>query len=277
MNWANTRLLLTGASGGIGTAFATALHKRGASLLLVDIDYDALEKVATALGPAARVELMRADLTDPSGRTTLISRAATWRTNVIINNAGICRFGWLADQTDHDVAATLAINTEAPLALCLGLLPHLMQQPEAHIVNLGSVFGSIGYPGYAVYSASKFAIRGFTEALRRELVDTSVAVHYLAPRATRTGINNDTVVRMNRALGVAMDTPEMVAEALCRLLDNNEKQRTVGFPEKLFVRLNGLIPGVVDRALRKQLPIIKRHARFGTSREHTTNMKEMTS
>ena len=66
---------------------------------------------------------------------------------------------------------------------------HLRAQPEARILNIGSVFGSIGYPGYAVYSATKFAMRGFTEALRRELSDTRIKVHYCAPRATRTGIN----------------------------------------------------------------------------------------
>ncbi len=133
-------------------------------------------------------------------------------------------------------------------------------QPEACILNTGSVFGSIGYPGYAVYSATKFAIRGFTEALRRELADTHVKVHYVAPRATRTGINTSAVERMNAELGVAMDPPELVAKAVCDMLAGGRVEAVLGWPEKFFARVNGVLPRLVDGALRKQLPVIRRYA-----------------
>jgi len=148
----------------------------------------------------------------------------------------------------------------APLHLCRGLLAHLRSLPEACILNTGSVFGSIGYPGYAVYSASKFAVRGFTEALRRELSDTNVKVHYVAPRATRTGINTSAVERMNEELGVAMDPPELVARAVCDMVDGGRVEAVLGWPEKFFARVNGVLPRLVDGALRKQLPIIRRYA-----------------
>ena len=105
------------------------------------------------------------------------------------------------------------------------LLPHLKAQPQAHLLNMGSVFGNIGYPGYAAYSASKFAMRGFTEALRRELADTRVRVHYLAPRATRTPINSPAVQRMNAELKVAMDPPEAVARAARTVLGERRRRR----------------------------------------------------
>jgi short-subunit dehydrogenase len=128
---------------------------------------------------------------------------------------------------------------------------------------MGSVFGSIGYPAYAVYSATKFAMRGFTEALRRELAGSNVAVHYLAPRATRTPINAASVERMNAELGVAMDDPSVVGVALCTMLENNTPFAVVGWPEKLFARVNAVLPGAVDGALRKQLPTIRRYAEGG--------------
>ena len=129
------------------------------------------------------------------------------------------------------------------------------------MINVGSTFGAIGYPGFAAYCASKFALRGFSEALRRELADTNVRVLYFAPRATRTPMNAPSVVAMNDELGVAMDDPEKVAAELLQVIRHEQEERYLGWPERLFVRLNGLLPRVVDQALRKQLPIIQRFAR----------------
>jgi short-subunit dehydrogenase len=179
---------------------------------------------------------------------------------VLVNNAGVNHFTMVEDQPAAQVDLAIAINLQAPIHLCRELLPHLLAQPEACILNTGSVFGAIGYPGYAVYSATKFAVRGFTEALRRELADTKVCVRYVAPRATRTGINTSAVERMNDELGVAMDPPELVAKAVCDMLAGGKVEAVLGWPEKLFARVNGLLPRVVDGALRKQLPVIRRYA-----------------
>ena len=159
------------------------------------------------------------------------------------------------------IAELIDLNVTAPLQLTHRLLPLLRQQGEALVINLGSTFGSIGYPGFSAYCASKFALRGFSEALRRELADTQVKVLYFAPRATRTGMNAASVVAMNDELNVAMDDPHSVAQQLLAAIRREEEERYLGWPEKLFVRLNSLLPRVVDQALRKQLPIIQRFAR----------------
>jgi len=117
---------------------------------------------------------------------------------------------------------------------------------------VGSTFGSIGFPFFAAYSASKFGLRGFSEALQRELDATGVDGIYVAPRAARTPLNTGPVVRMNEALKVAMDPPEVVAEAIVRAIERDRERVYLGWPEKAFVRLNALLPGVVGRALRKQ-------------------------
>ncbi|MGB5101897.1 MAG: SDR family oxidoreductase, partial [Steroidobacteraceae bacterium] len=209
-----------------------------------------------------RVGTLTADLTRPADRERLCASATAWRggINVLVNNAGINHFHMFSDQPPEQLDLAIAINLQAPMHLCLALLPHLQRQPEACILNTGSVFGAIGYPGYAVYSATKFAVRGFTEALRRELSDTSVRVRYLAPRATRTSINTSAVERMNDELGVAMDPPELVAKAVCDMLAGNRVEAVIGWPEKFFARVNGLLPRLVDGALRKQLPVIRRYA-----------------
>jgi short-subunit dehydrogenase len=257
------RVLVTGGAGGIGTAIAIELLAGGASVLLVDRDAAAL---LAAQGRFAafgeRLGTFTADLASADDRAALVAFAATWQggINVLVNNAGVNHFGMFEQQSARQIDLALAVNVSAPIHLCHALLPQLARQPAAHIVNMGSVFGSIGYPAYAVYSATKFAIRGFTEALRRELAGSSIGVHYLAPRATRTPINALAVERLNAELGVAMDPPAIVGRALCRMLERETHFAIIGWPEKLFARINAALPGAVDGALLKQLPIIRRHA-----------------
>lgn len=260
MRLSGAQVLITGGGGGIGRAIAAELLTRGAAVLLADRDEPALAAAAALDGE--RVGTCTVDLTSAADRTRLCDMAQRWRggIDVLINNAGLNHFTMFADQPPGQIDAALAVNVAAPLHLCRALLPHLLRQPAACILNIGSVFGAIGYPGYAVYSASKFATRGFTEALRRELAGTSVHVLYLAPRATRTPINPPAVERMNAELSVRMDPPERVAREAARLIERGGPQRVIGWPEKLFVRLNALLPGAVDGAMRRQLTVIRRHA-----------------
>ena len=114
-------------------------------------------------------------------------------------------------------------------------------------------------------------MRGFTEALRRELADTRVTVHYLAPRSTRTGMNATAVERMN-ARTRRRDGPARTRRSGgVRHAGRRRFEAVLGWPEKLFVRINALLPRVVDGALRRQLPVIRRHARVATGERITTH------
>jgi short-subunit dehydrogenase len=103
----------------------------------------------------------------------------------------------LEDINDSDTEQLFPIDIIAPILLCKALIPWLSTCDFAHIVNIGSTFGSNGYAGFASYSASKFSLRGFSEALRRELADSAIKVRYLAPRAVKTAFNEDAVNRMH--------------------------------------------------------------------------------
>ena len=264
MKAAEMRALITGASGGIGCALARELHGRGASVLLVGRNAQALERAAQALGGrSARVDWCAADLATVAGRARVVEAASLWGgsgINVLVNNAGCGDFGMLDEVDDAAIERMFAINAIAPMQLTRALLPTLRSQPASAILNIGSVFGSLGYPGFTAYSATKFALRGFTEALRREMADSKIGVHYFAPRATKTGMNSAAVDRMNAELKVAMDPPAQVAAAACAMLEAGKASAVLGWPEKLFVRINALLPGAVDGSLRKQLPVIRRHA-----------------
>jgi short-subunit dehydrogenase len=248
------RALLTGASGGIGREIARALGPHCDDLLLVGRDAGRLAESAAAAGAVART--LAADLATPAGLDAVKLRGM----NLLINNAGAGEFAWLEDQSDAALARIVETNVLAPMQLARRLLPELRRQPEAWIVNVGSIMGYLGYPGHAAYCASKFALRGFSEALRRELADSAVRVLYLAPRATRTAMNGAGICALNAELGVAMDEPAAVAKELLALLERPARERLLGMPEKIFARLNQVLPGLVDRALLRQLSTIRRYA-----------------
>jgi len=263
MQLSECRALVTGASGGIGRALVERLCAEGAQLLLVARQQDALQALAARY--PERVELVAADITQRAGREAVLAAARRFGgLNTLINAAGVNRFSLLEQHEEEGLAELIGLNVTATLQLTHRLLPLLRQQSRALLVNLGSTFGSIGYPGFSAYCASKFALRGFSEALRRELADTQVKVLYIAPRATRTAMNNAAVVALNDALNQAMDDPASVAAQLAEAIRREREELYLGWPEKLFVRLNGLLPRVVDQALRKQLPVIQRFARAKT-------------
>jgi len=260
-------IVLTGASGGIGSAIAEGLAGAGARLILVGRNRAGLEHQAETLSrrhglPAGGQHLpVDADIGTPEGRQAVAETCRREGIDILVNNAGSQLFGLFAEQDEAAIAALLAVNLVAPLLLTRQLLPLLEARGEAAIVNIGSTFGSIGHPGFAAYCASKAGLAGFSEALRRELADGPVRVHHLAPRATRTALNSDRVTALNDALGNGVDEPSVVAAALLDLLAAPRGlSRHLGWPERLFVRLNSLFPAIVDRALGRQLALIRHHA-----------------
>jgi short-subunit dehydrogenase len=261
MNPTDARIVLTGAAGGIGSAVARQLAQSGAALLLTDLRQEPLDRLAAELAAnGSEPRTLAADVTTDAGRAALAAAAREHRANVLINAAGINPFGLFAEQSAADIAKAMSINAVAPILLCQALLPVLRERARAHIINVGSTFGSIGFPGFAVYSASKFAVRGFSEALRRELADTEIRVHYVAPRATSTALATDRVRAMNAELGVGMDSPVVVAQAIETVLRDERRELLLGTPERWFAKINALLPAAVDRSLRRQLAIIRRHA-----------------
>jgi len=257
MRLSDARVVLTGASGGIGLAIATALCASGAQVLAVARHRAPLEGLLERY--PEQLCWVGADLTFLADRRKVLAAAeAIGGINLLINAAGINHFAMLEQLEDSDINGMLALNITAPICLTKLLLPLLKQAPSAMVVNVGSTYGSIGYPGYATYCASKFALRGFSEALRRELADTRVGVLYVAPRATRTAMNSPAAQALNDALKSNVDDPHTVASAVIQAIANQRRDLYLGWPERFFVRLNSLLPNLVDRGLRKQLPLVRR-------------------
>ncbi len=254
MDLRDKRILITGASSGIGRCIALELARTGATLALAGRNEKNLEQAAEEIAAAgADVRIFPSDLTQAGAAGSLWSRVvgAIGIPDVLINNAGVLDFAPVELERPEDIEALFGTNVVAPILLCREAITSFGQRGSGHIVNVGSIFGSIGFAYFASYSASKFALRGYSEALRRELEGTGIQVTYVAPRATKTRLA-DLFGRMADEVGMKMDEPDWVAKHVVAALRANAKDKYLGFPESLFVRLNGLFPRLVDGALREQ-------------------------
>ncbi|MCX7032561.1 MAG: SDR family oxidoreductase [Arenimonas sp.] len=253
-------VVLTGASGGIGAALAAALVDAGATVLAVGRDPMKLNAMVHRHRPGAVVPVT-ADLCTPAGRAAVVAQAATMSPSLLVIAHAQGAFGLFEDQAETELAALVQTNLVAPMLLIRAMLPLLQAQPGAAVVAVGSTFGALAFPGFAAYSASKFGLRGLIEALGREHAGGTVRFQYLAPRATRTAFNTPAVDALNAELKTAQDDPKDVATQLLDAIRRGDRRRQLGWPEKLFARLNGVFPALIDRALRGQLPVVRRHAR----------------
>ena len=253
-------VLLTGASGGIGQVIAQRLSDEGAKLIITARN---VQKMASLKDkPGMQTIAVAADITTQEGRCAVVEATQEHGVDIVVHNAGTMDFGLLSEQAAEDLERMAQLNLMTPILLTRQLLPLLQNNRESALVFIGSTFGSIGHPGFVMYCATKFGLRGFAEGLRRELANTSVTVHYLAPRATKTDLNTSAVVELNESIGNAMDAPSVVADELVSLLNARKGvNRYIGWPEKLFVRINSLLPGIVDNALAKKLATIRRFAK----------------
>ena len=257
MNLKDKSVILTGAAGGMGSILARVLLQKGAKLAMVDANADALQALSTDMGEGAYPVVADLSTTDGCADAIKACRDALGQVDMLINLAGLNSFAAFSEEEPERIALMMRVNLLAPMLLTRALLPDLLAQKSGKIVNVGSIFGSIGFAWFSTYSASKFGLRGFSEALRRELADTGVEVSYIAPRAVKTPMNNDKVMQMGQATGMNMDEPAAVVEKIIRAIEADKKDSYFGFPESLFVRINALFPRLVDKALAGQNKIAK--------------------
>ena len=252
MQLRDRRFLLLGGSGGIGQTLVPQLLSEGARLLVATRRPDSISLPEGVT--AVKLDLAAKDLDRQLQAVT-----NEWPDLYgVIHCAGQNRFASIEQSTMADIDDQLMVNLRSAMVVARHLVPLLKARKGGALVFVGSTFGSIGYPGYSAYCATKFGLRGFTEALRRELADSLVRVMYFAPRATATAMNPESVNQLNRALGNTMDPPDQVAAQLIAAMKRDQRRCFLGWPEKLLVAINGVLPQLVDRAMLKQLPVIRR-------------------
>ncbi len=247
------RVLLTGGGTGIGRALAQQLAAKGAKLLLCGRRGEPLEETRRGMSEDAACHIVIADITDAGDREKLLDavRDRLGGLDILINNAGVVPTGRLADLNDDMLETLLRTNLMAPIALVRYFLPLLKESGEARIVNVGSMFGDIAFPLFAAYSATKFGLRGFSDALRRELKDCGIGVTYAAPRTTKTPAASN-FDHLADAFDMKYDTPEHVAAQIIRAVEKGRRSIYPKGPERFFTAVQRLCPGMVDNAVSGQ-------------------------
>lgn len=251
-------VLLTGASSGIGRALAKQLAEEGAILLLTGRNEMRLQETVKGLSPKAQISCFTSDLSTKTGCNALIAFAEDKfsKIDILINNAGMVQFSDFSTESWESREQLFHTNVLAPMQLTRLLLPRMKRNGSGHIVNIGSIFGSIGFAWFSSYSSSKFALRGYSEALRRELDGSGIQISYIAPRATNTPVMQK-YDAMNQATSMKLDKPELVANQIIKAIKKGKKDSYIGFPESIFIKINSLFPRLIDHALKKQNAISK--------------------
>ncbi len=248
-------VILTGGHGGIGSLLAEKLKAQGAELTIIDRQDGA--------------DTFMADLSDPHSLAQTCETLAQGNTDILINLAGLMYFGHTQDQNSEHITAMMRVNLEAPIRLTQAVLPGMLKRGSGQIVNIGSVFGSLAFPHFSVYSATKAGLKSFSESIRREYTGQGITVTHIAPRAVKTPLNTGPIAELHARTKTINDTPDMVAQRIIQSITQNQKNTTIGFPENLFVRINAICPSIIDNAL-----ISKRDIANEILQSHKTSERE---
>jgi NAD(P)-dependent dehydrogenase (short-subunit alcohol dehydrogenase family) len=243
----NKVVVITGAGSGIGRALAVAVASRGALIAISDVNEAGLAETVELVKAAGAPEV-RADRLDVADRSAFVAYAAAvrehfGRVNVVVNNAGVTMTGDLEEITYENFEWIMGINFWGVVTGTKEFLPHLIESGDGHLVNISSLFGLISTPGQSTYNASKYAVRGFTEAVRQEMLVAGhpVGVTCVHPGGIKTGISRN-----------GRKTPSQDAEAVDRLF---EKKLARMEPE----RAAEIIVGAILKGRARQLVGIDAH------------------
>jgi short-subunit dehydrogenase len=259
------RLLITGASSGIGRALAEQAVAAGARVALVARSADRLEELARSLAarPGADVLAIPADVTLEADRERMLHAAAERfdGVDVLINNAGIASFGHFATSTEAILRQVMETNFFAPAELIRRAIPILQRGNQPAVVNVASMCGRRGMPAWPEYSASKFALCGLTEALRGELARFDVDILLILPGLTASELGahllrNDGKMKIEYA---AAQPPEAVAATILRSLCRNRTETVCGRDAKWMLRVNRWLPRLVDWLIARRVRKLYAH------------------
>jgi short-subunit dehydrogenase len=252
------RILLTGASSGIGRCLAEQLALKGVRVAISARSGEKLADLADSLSArGCDVLPVTADVTLEEDRQRLLDRTvdAFGGLDVLINNAGVASWGHFADSTEAILRQVMEVNFFAPAELIRRAIPILVEGQEPAVVNVGSMCGRRGMPAWTEYSASKHALSGLTEALRGELARFDIDILIVQPGLTRSDfsrhfLRNDGRMPIDFAAGMP---PEKAAAEIIRALERNSTETVLGRDARWFLRFQRYFPRLLDRLIARRV------------------------
>lgn len=259
----NSTLVITGAGDGIGRATALLAARKGAFVVISDVNFDGARETLRMLEEAGgRGAAYRLDVTD---RDAVFDHAAMVEADhggadIVINNAGVAMMLEVSRMTADQLERIMAVNFFGVVNGCQAFLPQL-RKSKGHITNISSIFGLVAIPGQSAYNASKFAVVGFTEALRMEMKEFSVRVSHVHPGGIRTQIARRAVLPQemdnaqsredvqNNFIQFAHVTPEKAAATIIRGIEKNKLRILIGRDAVYVDFLRRLLPARYERFL----------------------------
>jgi short-subunit dehydrogenase len=227
------RVLLSGATGGLGRAIADELAGQGALLVLSSRKGEELDRLARSLpGGDQRHRTIVADLAEPRAADELVEQAGDL--DGLVANAALPATGRLESFSSEEIQRALRVNFESPILLARALAPKLAENGEGHLVFIGSLSGKVGSPRSSLYNSTKFGLRGFAFGLREDLHPHGVGVSIVSPGFVReAGMFADASMKPPPGLGTT--TPEKVGRAVVRAIRSNRNEITVAPRRQRFI------------------------------------------
>ncbi len=251
------RMLITGASSGIGRSLAIKAGQAGASLVLAARSADKLDEVAAQLRAASEVVVVPTDITIEADRLRLLDKANErfGGLDVLVNNAGVGSFGHFADSSEAILRQVMEVNFFAPAELIRAAVPILQRSTNPVIVNVASMCGRRGVPAWTEYSASKFALCGLTDALRAELLRFGIEVVLIVPGLTNTEITkhllrNEGRAKIEHEKGMS---PDEVADGILKSLAGRRRETVLGSEARWMLWVNKWLPRTVDSRMAQRV------------------------
>lgn len=263
MDFKDRGVWITGASSGIGEALAYAFHAAGARLILSARRQEELKRVQDQCGGEPGTRILPLDVSNAEDLTTKPRQALAMfgGIDVLVLNAGISQRSLTRDTDESVYRRLMEVNFFGPEALTRAVLPSMLEKKSGHIVVISSVAGRFGVPLRSGYSATKFALHGFYEALRAEEAKNGIRVTLVCPGFIRTGISVSALkgdgskhAKMDPELAQGMPAEECARQILNAVARNKEEVTIAAPREKMLVYLKRFAPGLLTRVVATRVP-----------------------
>ena len=252
----NKHIIITGATGGFGFELIKQLSDYDCTITAVGRN----KKILADLQKQYGAKPLALDLMNKDHRKKFDEYANKNPCDILVNSAGVLNIEDFSNIPENNIDDVVGTNLIGLMSTTRAVLPKMLKKSSVcKIVNIGSIGGDLGLPYFTVYTATKFAVKGFSESLRRELAGTNVGVVLIAPRAMKTPMMDEQAVGLLKAMFSGMDDVGKVVRRTIKAIESDKKYMRIGIFEQVGGFANRMFPSITDIFFKIITPLMKRH------------------